>query len=528
WLGTENGIVGFDTISHETLVIRADPEREDGLSTPTVFQVTVTEDGALWAATMLGVNLLRQIPAPGETARFERLTEETGLPNDVVYSIQSDGNGALWMSTNKGLAALDPETGGVRVFSPSEGLPGFEYNHGAFHTGPGGSLYFGGIDGITRVELDSRTFREFDAPIVVSTVEMFGETIASNLGDGAELRLRHDENYLTFSFSALDYLRPEASRFAFRLEPDDAGWTQAGTRRYQSYNNLDPGHYTFSVRGTNGDGVWSSGATSIEIYIVPPLWRRTWFLLLLSTLGLTAVGAAVSGWHRRGLKERDAKIMVQRQINDRLEAERVHLARELHDGPLQHLQLSGFQLTALDGRVEDEGLGSLKGVRDAVGEAMRELRSICGELRPPALVHFGLASAIRSHADRMVESYEDLSVELQLPTTGRMLSPRLRLGFFRMYQEAMNNIVRHARPCTATISLVVGEERVELVVCDDGPGFCVPSGWSKLAAGGHFGLLGAQERAAALNGVMDVSSISGKGTAVAFGAPTVFDEEATI
>lgn len=527
WLATLGGIARFDPSTRTAQLIRANSGRDDGLPTASISHITPATDGGLWVATQLG--LLRMAAAPAgapwnpEAFRFERLSSESGLPDDVVYAVLPDPDGTLWMSTNRGLGALNPETGDVRVFGVRDGLPGFEFNHGAHDSGPDGRLYFGGIEGMTRVLATEASFREFQAPVVITAVDIFNEEVVTDLSPDAELRVAHDQNYLTFTFASADYLRPEANRFAYRLEPGETGWTQAGTRRYQSYNDLAPGTYTFRVRGTNSDGTWNPIPASLTVEIIPPFWGRAWFRLLLAFAVFGSVLAAFRHWHRRGIRERDTRIMIQRRINERLESERVHLARELHDGPIQQLQLSGFQLQALHEEVGPES-AALRGVREAVSDAMGELRSICGELRPPALVHFGLSSAIRSHAERQLQSFDDLSIELQLPTEQTLLSPTLRLALFRMYQEAMSNMVRHARPCSAVIRLTISPSETTLEVQDSGPGFVLPNDWSAMAAKRHFGLLGASERAAAVGGTMSVDSRPGQGTTITFRAPTEFED----
>lgn len=524
WVGAEAGLVRFDPQSGQTHIIRPDPQRPDGLPQTQIMQVSPDHAGGLWAATGLGLHHLRMLPEPGEEARFERFNHLSGLPDDVVYAVQADDEGTVWMSTNRGLAAMDPVTQDIRAFGMVDGLPGFEYNHGAYARASDGTLLFGGIEGITRVVEGEAAFRAYAAPIVITAVEVFNQEVASDLADGASLRFRHDQNYLTFAYASMDYRRPGANRFAYRLDPGDGDWTQAGSRRYQSYNNLAPGVYTFSVRGTNSEGTWNPAVTSVRIDIVPPFWQRAWFRFLAGLMIVGMVTAAVRWRIRSGLQERDQRIMVQRRINDRLEEERVHLARELHDGPIQQLQLSGFQLQALNGHVDEPGGPALAGVRAAVGDAMGELRAICGDLRPPALVHFGLSSAIRSHAERLLDTYQDLSLELFLPTEKRLLSARVRLGLFRMYQEAMSNIIRHARPCVATVRLTISDEHTELQITDTGPGFDVPADWSGLASEQHFGLMGANERATALEGTMSVTSAPGRGTSIAYRVPSAFQE----
>jgi serine phosphatase RsbU (regulator of sigma subunit) len=92
-----------------------------------------------------------------------------------------------------------------------------------------------------------------------------------------EITLKHDQNVISFEFSALDFTLPEKNLYTYKLENFDKDWVKPGTRRFVNYTNLDPGQYNFRVRACNSDGVWNDTGATIHLTIVPPFWKTWWF-----------------------------------------------------------------------------------------------------------------------------------------------------------------------------------------------------------------------------------------------------------
>jgi signal transduction histidine kinase len=230
---------------------------------------------------------------------------------------------------------------------------------------------------------------------------------------------------------------------------------------------------------------------------------------------------------REGEQMREELAEAQRRLAESREAERLHLAQELHDGPIQDLYGARFQLGILNTALPDpQDQQHLTAIEASLETVTSTLRTICSELRPPALAPFGLEMALRSHAERFAQEHPDLTLHLDLMPDGQTLSERLRLTLFRICQQALNNIARHARASTVTIRLHLTPEVVTLEIEDDGQGFHVPDRWLTLARQGHFGLLGAAERATTINAHFQVRSTPGTGTLVRVVAPRPTDPAA--
>jgi signal transduction histidine kinase len=216
---------------------------------------------------------------------------------------------------------------------------------------------------------------------------------------------------------------------------------------------------------------------------------------------------------------------LQRRLFNSVEAERLKLSQELHDGPMQDLYGLTYQLkslhSVLDENQSDELLGELQVNLLAVIHA---LRAITGELRPPTLAPFGLEKAIRSHSEQFRKSQPELEIRLNLAQDGQLLPEEVRLALFRIYQMALTNVARHAQASRVDILLSLDAEAVMLEVRDDGRGFELPSRWLDLARKGHYGLASASERAEAVGGRLVVETQPGAGTRLKVWVPREIED----
>lgn len=335
----------------------------------------------------------------------------------------------------------------------------------------------------------------------------------------------HRENTFSFEFAALAYANPARNRYAFTLEGFDTDWHyREADRRFAAYSNLAGGTYTLRVRGANADGVWNEAGRVLTVTVVPAFWETTWFRLLAALLLLGVLGSLAYAWHRVRLRRvermRDERAEIQRRLTESREAERLFLAQELHDGAVQDLYGVRFTLEMLSGALPDDPSAEpLEEGKTMVQDVIQKLRIICGDLRPPTLAPFGLERAIRAHAERFEEAYPALTLTLSLTPDGQTLPDATRLAFYRIYQEAMNNIVKHAEAQHVHVRLALDATHVTLEVEDDGRGFVLPERWIELGREEHYGLLGISERAEALDGHLQVVSAPGQGTTVRVVAP---------
>lgn len=201
------------------------------------------------------------------------------------------------------------------------------------------------------------------------------------------------------------------------------------------------------------------------------------------------------------------------------ELERLRLAQELHDGPMQELYSAIYQIEDLRGKATPEMDEPLGAIGSEIQAVVQSLRNTATELRPPTLSAFGLERAIRSHAEDFQEKYPKIQVELSLAEDRQLLPEEVRLALFRVVQHALSNVARHSEATNVRIRFTFDAEEVFLEISDNGIGFDVPANMIKFLRAGHYGLAGAQERVAALAGTLNVESEPGRGTAIRAAIP---------
>jgi PAS domain S-box-containing protein len=208
-----------------------------------------------------------------------------------------------------------------------------------------------------------------------------------------------------------------------------------------------------------------------------------------------------------------AHIEAQRRLIAERENERTRIARDLHDGPLQDLIAASYSLVEIMGMDEVEARQEkLRLIQSMLHHQIRELRRFCNELRPPALAPFGLEKTIRAHAETLAAAHPGLSVQLDLHRDERRLPEEKRMTLYRIYQELMNNVLRHAQASQVQVRLRLNENAVVLEVQDNGVGFAPPENWLDLERGGHLGLVGVHERAQMVGGQVTFDTGSQRGT----------------
>ena len=209
------------------------------------------------------------------------------------------------------------------------------------------------------------------------------------------------------------------------------------------------------------------------------------------------------------------RIEIKNRLIDSRERERLRLAQDLHDTPIQDLYGLIYQLDDLRDILKDsEGEKIVDECDHTLHRVVNSLRSICRELRPPSLSPFGLEVAIRDHVEKFREQNPGMYIHLNLMRDKQVLSDRLRLGLFRIYQEAIQNVARHAQATDIHVRFHWNEEMIVLEVEDNGRGFEVPRLWVELVREEHFGLVGIAEQVESMGGKLEIVSAPENGTLV--------------
>ena len=539
WIGSGGGLSKIDRERRMCALYQKNPQDPHSLSHNIVTSVYEDQEGTLWVGTFGGgLNKFDR-----ETETFIHYSEKDGLPNDMVYGILEDKGGCLWLSTNRGLSRFDPHTETFKNYDVSDGLQSNEFNGGAYFKSDSGEMFFGGINGFNAFyPSDLRGKNTYVPPVVLTYLAQGGEevNVAQAPESVGEITFHWPNNFFEFEFAALSYARPEKNQYAYKLEGLEKDWVYVGTRRFGRYTSLPGGMYTLRIKGSNNDEVWNETGASIKITVVPPFWGTWWFKGIVA---LALVAGAIGGYRLRirnvEARSRELERQVERrtaelrqEVEQRLQveealrqsemekavaAERSRLARELHDAVTQTLFSASLIAEVLPAQWEsdpEEALQLLKELRQLSRGALAEMRTLLLELRPAVLVEANLGDLLRQLGEAItgrkgvpvtvtVEGCRDLINRVSLPD-------EVHVTLYRIAQEALNNVSKHAQADRVAVSLQCQPEAgVELCIRDDGRGFDpdhVPPD--------SLGLGIMRERAEAIAARLEIESQPGHGTQV--------------
>lgn len=543
WLGVSGeGLVQLDQNAERIVRYPARVDDPQSLSHNIVLSILQDRSGVLWVGTSGGLNRLN-----AASGTFTQFTEKDGLPNETVYGILEDEQGYLWLSTGRGLTRFDPQNRTFENYTVNDGLQSNEFNAGAFYRGADGELFFGGVNGFNAFYPDQvKRDDPYLPPVVLTALTQNGNPVTHTqaIENLRALTFYWPNNSFEFEFAALSFAQPEKNQYAYQLEGFEQDWNLIETKRFGRYTNLPGRTYTLRLKASNKDGIWNEQGEAIQITIVPPFWETDWFKGLI---GVLLISGVIGGYRLRvrGIKAHNRELQTQverrtaelkREVEQRLQAEealrqgemekavaaeRSRLARDLHDVVTQTLFSASLVAEALPTawqRDPTEGRQLVQELRQLTRGALAEMRTLLLELRPAALVETNLGNLLQQLAEALT-GREGIAVSVT--TEGRFpLPPQVQIALYRMAQETLNNVSKHAQAQHVTIQLrylLAGlaedeeddGEKVELHVCDDGRGF----DWNHIPAD-CLGLCIMRERAESIGAQLIIESQIGHGTQV--------------
>ena len=244
-----------------------------------------TRDGAIWISTQGGgISRLNCT-----TGTFVNYGKRHGLASGTVYAIVADHDDKLWMSTLAGISQFDPQTKTFTNFHKNNGIRISEFTPGSGMVTADNEIFFGGNNGFVSFYPQQFEINNFLPPVVITKISINNRPL-DNVDMIVEktLRLNHNQSNITIEFSALNYVYPHQNQYAYKLEGFDKEWNEIGNRRTAYYTNIQPGNYTFLVKGSNNDGMWNEQGARLLISISRPPWN-SWWAWTLYLMAITTV-----------------------------------------------------------------------------------------------------------------------------------------------------------------------------------------------------------------------------------------------
>lgn len=293
--------------------------------------LVIGEKGQLYAAT--GDGLCEFLPSKGIFRRISIDAPSLDFASLVI------SQGVMWISTSKGIVKYTPGEP-VQLFNKYDGLTCDQFMPNAGLLASDGRIYFGSTRGFNCFYPYLVKINQVAPPVAITSVELFGQPIEAgsdqlekSLSHAAELNLSHNENTINISFAALSYVSPEKNQYAYKLEGVDKDWIYTHEHR-ANYTNLPAGTYTFLVKATNNDGVWSKNEARLQIVVHPPFW----WSLPAKILYFLLIGYAIYWFMQSRLKRE--KLRHQEEL-DQLELKQ---EQEMRDARLQFFTMIAHEI----------------------------------------------------------------------------------------------------------------------------------------------------------------------------------------
>ncbi|MEO8664579.1 MAG: two-component regulator propeller domain-containing protein [Ignavibacteria bacterium] len=525
WAGSvTEGLFCFNLNSNITRNYKLEIDNKNSISDDCILCITEDKKNNLWIGTNSGgLNKFSR-----EQEIFVRYTMEDGLPNNMVKGIVEDDYENLWISSNKGISRFNPKNKTFRNFDAADGLQSNEFNDGTFFKHKDGTLYFGGINGITYFKPEEIKDNPYIPNIVITDFQVFNESVKSspenkilkqNITHTKEITITHKESVFSFEFAALIFNNPQKNQYAYMMENFDKDWVYCGTRRQATYTNLNPGEYVFRVKGSNNDGIWNEEGTGIKITIDPPYYK-TWWFKSLSVLGvIAATGLTYRQRLEKIEKERQEQEEFSRKLIDSQESERKRISSELHDTIAHDILISKNKaLMALKHKDNKETLeNALKEISDQATVTINDVRNISYDLHPHQLERLGFTKTIESIINNVTKS-TGISFSLETDDVDEVLSKKKEINLYRAIQESVTNIVKHSKATEASLKVSLIENFLIISISDNGIGFDMNKKTETNNEIG-LGLPGIIERIKLMNGDFSIESNVNKGTVLRFRIP---------
>jgi signal transduction histidine kinase/ligand-binding sensor domain-containing protein len=475
---------------------------DDGVPAGQVNQLHQDAKGRLWVATNAGgVGVVEDLAA--ENPRFGARTMKDGLSSNTVACVAEDARGRIYLGSGRGIDQLDPDSGRVLHYGQADGVRigavdvAYRDRHGA--------LWFGGQRGVSRLVPHPEGPRA-PPPVFIEGLRVSGVPVPlSELGETevAGPELPWHRNQVLVDFVGLGFLAGETLRYQFKLEGADRDWSAPAPQRSVNYAGLAPGRYRFLVRAVGRDGTASASPAAVTFSILPPVWRRGWFV----GLAVALLAAALYAAHRY----RVARLL-------EVAAMRTRIATDLHDDIGANLTkiaiLSEVARQGRDGEPAAEG-DPLDSIARISRESVASMSDIVWAINPRRDSLKDLTTRMRRFAEDTFNA-RGIGFLFKAPDDGAdvRLGADVRRQVYLIFKEGVSNVVRHSACTRAEASFRLEGREGVLTIVDDGRGF------DPAAADGN-GLVSMRRRAEGFGGFLAIDSAPGRGTRLTVRLPLV-------
>ena len=304
-LGTAIGLTIFDIKNEHFEILQSNRRGDQFFTNLNVNHVFEDSRGLIWIGTRNGLNIWDP-----KQDKITQLYKSDGLADNVISGIVEDNQHNMWITTSNGISNImihaHSITGEYHFsfvnYREEDGLQSHEFNLRSVFKSPDGEILLGGTRGFNFFNPENIRYNTSQPKVLFTGLRLFNEEVEvgveyqgnrileSDLNRVEEVTFKYRQNVFSVEFSAMNYVLPEKTTYAYMLEGFNTDWliTDPGVHSV-TYTNLAPGDYTLSVKAANSDGFWSEDSAVLHIHIKPPFWLSPlayifYFLLLMMIL----------------------------------------------------------------------------------------------------------------------------------------------------------------------------------------------------------------------------------------------------
>jgi len=304
WAITSKGIFLIDgstekVIKHFTIA--------DGLPNDNFTHLHEDKEGIFWL-TSKGGGLIRWDRSKNN---FSQFNQEKGLSNNVIYAVYEDDYENLWLPSDYGLMCFDKNSLTTQVYLPQNGIAHEEFNTFSHFKAADGTMYFGGLNGVTLFHpKDIQKLATQTPPLYITNVRILTENEKDFVNktrtyqQSKGIYLSPNDRILELELSLLDYVQSSKNQYAYQIEGYQHQWVYTRENKI-SLINLPYGQYTLNLKGRGASGSWSKKILKIPLVIKKPFYLQWWFMM--SILGSIALSIFVGIKWRIASLEKDRK-----------------------------------------------------------------------------------------------------------------------------------------------------------------------------------------------------------------------------
>lgn len=507
YVGKRNGYCGIRMINDSTAQLVHHGLR--GVTIRHFYKSRTTP--VLWLASEQGL-----VAWDSATKKYTVFDEtSSNIINSYIYAILPQNDSTLWISTNNGISrvAVHYHNNGkieadFRNYSVKDGLQSNEFNTGAFHQCPDGTMMFGGISGFNWFRPEDVVPNPYQAKPAITGIYVNDSLVTTDTAMYmSQITQPYHRNTISFTLRALEYTMPEQNMFAYMLEGVDNEWVTTGNDKVR-YPNLQPGSYRFLLKVRNNESLWNNEPLILLVTILPPWWQTWWFRGLVLLLAIAVAVLAARLYARRKVLAKTRELQQQHALN----MERIRISKDVHDDIGSGLSRISLLSEIANRKIKDNQAlsGDIDNISAISKELVDNMRDLIWLLNPENITLDSLAARIREYsADYLDGMSVGIFFDFPDDIPAIEVSRDVQRNVLLTVKEAINNAVKHAHAGIIRITLRTAEGSLSLSISDNGRGFNM----SDISGRGN-GLRNMRHRIESIGGACTITSAPASGTTI--------------